>query len=252
MRIAPDVDQLMWVLAEQKDRKAVEEFEERFPELRLELAKRVALVNNLRGAGRALHPEAPRFRAPQSAPPRWNRPLAAVFLAACLSALALGTFYATRALLPERAVPISNPAPTERPVGTPAPVPVPAPDPGLSAPGEALPTAPPPAIDPPAYIPKYLQRHSIAIQEASLLTVLEAIATQTGMQVEVAPGFEDVKISCDYRDSTGLEMLQDLGAKFGFTALSQGGNKVLIVPAVDSRTGGGPNGPRVPPTSRGN
>ncbi|MCB8933082.1 MAG: hypothetical protein M9921_00510 [Fimbriimonadaceae bacterium] len=251
MKIAPDVDQLMWVLAEQNDRKAVEEFEQRFPDLRLELAKRVALVNNLRGAGRAVQTDTPRFHAPAATPPRWNRPLAAAMLAACLCALAFGTFYATRALMP---APQHNAPPAQAGgagAGAGAPVPKKAPDAGGQVPTTTVPNVAPPPIEPPAYVPKYQRRHTIMIDEAGLLTVLEAIATQTGMQVEVAPGLEDVKISCDYRDATGMEMLQDLGTKFGFTALSQGGNRVLIVPATDSRDGG-PTGPMVPPTKDGN
>lgn len=249
MKIAPDVDQLMWVLAEQSDRKAVEEFEARFPELKFELAKRVALVSNLRGAGKAVRADKPRFTAPAPQSMAWHRPFALAAIAAALCVLAYGTFFATRTLLSgPRSVPKVEPvAGTSRPEVPRSAVKREAPD---ATPNVAIPAPKPLPIEPPAYVPKYQQRHSIAIEEAGLLTVLEAIATQTGMQVEVAPGIDDLKISCRYEEATGLEMLRDLGAKFGFTALSQGGNRVLLVPVVDSRSPGNA-GPMVPPVKDG-
>lgn len=249
MKIAPDVDQLMWVLSEQNDRKAIEEFEHRFPDLRLELAKRVALVSNLRGAGRAVHTDKPRFHAPAPQTALWQRPAAVLAFAACLGILAFGAFFATRAMMPS--------PPPRQPAGQasgslrlPTPtLPEPSVDPS-QAPLAVAPAPKPLSVDPPAYVPKYQRRHAIAIEEAGLLSVLEAIATQTGMQVEVAPGVEDLRISCNYREATGLEMLQDLGTKFGFTALPQGGNRVLIVPVVGSGDGEG-GGPMVPPVKGG-
>src|SRR5436309_489900 len=50
MKIASDIDKLMWVLAESGDRSAIDDFESRFPDLKFELAKRVAMLRNLRGA----------------------------------------------------------------------------------------------------------------------------------------------------------------------------------------------------------
>ena len=50
MRIAPDVDKLMWTLAESGQPLAVEDFQGRFPELKVELSRRVQLMQDLRNA----------------------------------------------------------------------------------------------------------------------------------------------------------------------------------------------------------
>lgn len=228
-RIAPDIDQLMWTLAEARDMDAVAEFEKRFPELRLELAKRVALVGGLRGARFEEGRPAPRFQP--SSPPAsiWGKPLVLAGAFAGLLVLAWGGYAGTRALLASRA---SAPPPVEAPTDTfepsvekrqdPAPVAV------------APPQAPATAVPPPQSVPAYLQPLSIRIEDAPLHTVLSAIASQSGLSLEIAPGMPNFTVSVAYDHEPGVRMLQDLGRRYGFSVLGQGGSRVLLVPVVDT------------------
>lgn len=223
----------MWVLAEQRDMKAVEEFETRFPELRLELAKRVAVVNGLRSA-REETPPMPRFRAPTRQPSFWQRPLAVAMSGALLIAVALGAYMGTNRLLSQRAEQASTVITSTVPL--------------LGATPEATPLLPEPKIpdiapvleqDPVANenVRVYQRPHSVRIEGAPLAVVLEAISMQTGLDLDVAPGMPDFNVSIAYEGLTGMQMLEDLGRRYQFTALSQGGNKVLIVPIVQPGRG---------------
>lgn len=224
----------MWMLAEQRDMQAVEEFEGRFPELRLELAKRVAMVNGLRGA-KENSPPIPRFRAPSPQRLVWQRPLVVALSGAVLLALAFGAYLGTGSWLTARATPelqqgleaATGPGTTTEPQP-------------FAAPSEPIGVVPP-VLEPDPVAAEALRTHqrphAVRIEGASLMTVLEAIGMQTGLALEIAPGMPDFNVSIAYEGMTGIQMLQDLGKRYQFTALDQGGNKVLIVPVVATGRG---------------
>src|SRR6187431_1738015 len=97
----------MWLVAEAADQKAVEDFESRFPHLRYELAKRIEMVRNLRASGKQVRSEGsiPQFRRPVSVASPFGPRLRWSIAALALSALAFGSFFATRALIPPKAPP---------------------------------------------------------------------------------------------------------------------------------------------------
>ncbi len=236
-RIAPDIDRLMWTLAEARDLPAIAEFEGRFPDLRLELAKRVALVGGLRGARFEQGPPAPRFQPSARPQPLWGRPLALAAGLAALAVLASGAFVGTRALLASRGGEpgpgASNPAVLEPSSPThsnpPDSIVVPPPEPS----GPLASAADP---EPPAF----LKPISVRIEDAPLLAVVQAIASQSGLSLEVAPGMPNFNVTASYSGIAGVRMLQDLGRKYGFSVLGQGGNNVLLIPVVDESATGEP------------
>jgi hypothetical protein len=56
------------------------------------------------------------------------------------------------------------------------------------------------------------------------------------LELEIAPGMPNPELVADFRDASGMEMLMELGPRFGFTAFNQGDNRVLIIPALDAGT----------------
>ncbi len=232
-RIAPDVDRLMWLVAERSESAAVDDFEARFPELKYELAKRIAMLRGLRGA-RGTHPAgpAPAFRSPALARgPTFRFGWTTVALAT--GALAVASI----AFLPR--IPDAN----ERGEARRDPA-------GATAQGQAIerfqespqirnpreagePAVPPESVEP---TPDYALQRDLSIQGQSLVATIESLALRTGLTVEIAPGMPNFKVRIRYAGMTGLQMLQEMGPRFGFTAFDQGEGRVLIIPALD----GGP------------
>src|SRR5690349_8339480 len=91
-RIAPEVERLMWLVAENRDPKAIADFELRFPELKGELAKHMAMVSGLRTAGKKTPPHSiPRF-VPRYAHVQRRPTGLYVALAFVLGAMAFGSY----------------------------------------------------------------------------------------------------------------------------------------------------------------
>ncbi|MBI3722315.1 MAG: hypothetical protein HY248_07145 [Fimbriimonas ginsengisoli] len=78
---------------------------------------------------------------------------------------------------------------------------------------------------------------TIHVVSASMQSVLEAISSHALLDLFIAPGTPNPDIRVDYIDMSPMAILQDMGKRFGFTALEEGSDTVLIVPAID---GGGP------------
>lgn len=230
-QLGPELDQLMWAVAESKDRRAIEDFEARFPQHVLELGKRMAMVRDLRGARSTNLPRtAPLFVPPikRSAPRalRFGWALGAIAMAA----IGTAAFYATQRYL---AGPTPTPAPNEVRYVAPEPETV-VPENGQSAAGSpqgTVPQAPTGLADVPP--PKYELPQTVARAEIELADAIRLIAEQCGMQVDVGPGLPDIKVGFDYQGITGLAMLQDMGPRYGFTAFDEGEGRVLIIPALD-------------------
>ena len=233
----------MWAVAEQRDAEAIEEFGARFPDLKGELIKRVTMVNGLRGTMRTSDKlrDIPAFqpRTIRPAPQRVGRLAMAAGLAV-LAAIGFATYSVT--------VYLTRP-PVEQPPGRVAEVstsrvgpdeelvpeikanpPAHPPFNGGSAGGSQAPRQTP-AVEP------HMKPFSIRIERAPLLTVIEMVASQCGLSVEVAPGMPNPEVEAQYDNMAGLDMLRDMGSRFGFTVFPQGQNKVLIIPAIDSGRG---------------
>jgi hypothetical protein len=232
-KIAPELDQMMWFLAEQGSTEAVEQFEARYPELKYELAQRISIVRQFRGAGRRAHREVtvPAFRPVEVRPVPQSRRLVAGVAALSLAAIAAATYTAVVFMQPtpapsvrhETAPPIQtpieqNPEPTQE---------SPAPTPSEPTPKQAEPEPP---VD---TTPAYLKPQELKVEQAPLVTALRLVAAQGGLQLTVAPNMPNPQVRFSYHGLNTIEMLQDLGRQYAFTAFDQGDGTVLIVPAVD-------------------
>ncbi|GMV88680.1 MAG: hypothetical protein AMXMBFR81_16110 [Chthonomonas sp.] len=221
---------LMWVIAESQDRQGLAEFAAKHPEFAEEMNKRFAMVSGLRGSrpGHIRQTHVPPFKrrpVEQPAAPRW------VWAAAFVGLCALG--YASY----ELAKSYAGPPPTKpvAEVRTPAAggqgfENVTPPQPTLS--GSQNPGASQAHDQTQQGAPDNLR--SVELTDVDLRTALQAIAAQTGYQIELAPGFPEKHLArVSYTQLTGLDMLRDMGARLGFTVFEQERNRLLLVPAVD-------------------
>lgn len=249
MKIAPEIEQLMWLAAESGDPNAIADFERKFPNLRYELSKRIDIVRSLKQSRKLGKREGsiPRFM------PRTNQTFAANRLrlsiaAVALCALAFGSYVVTKQLM---ASPTNQAPPVVHNVFPNTETVRPRPEPDKNA----LRTAPPneepieeghglttPEDETPV-VAKWQQPQTVKLQHAKLADALRAIGIQCGLNIVVPPDMPDLDIVVNYREMTGFEMLADMGPRFGFTAFDQGNGNVIVVPAradeggaaVDSR-----------------
>lgn len=254
-RISRDVERLMWLVAEDRDPKAIADFESRFPELKYDLARHITMVNGLKSAGRKIPAHAiPRFepRYPRQASP-FQRPmlLAATFV---LAALGFGTYAAVTLFGPP-------PAKTQPPITPPAPVVGPIRTPGADAVPGGAPSGPPPIMNQPS--PSGVQPGpsvapladdpsqkliTLKLGQIPLAGAIQSVCSLAGIQAEIAPGLAPVEVSFDYEARPVAEVLADLGRKYGFTAIPQEPGHVLIIPVRPDGEGpraGVPGGPAV-------
>ena len=225
-RVPPELDSLMWTLAEQGNDRAMDEFGERHPELRSELLHRISMVKGLRGEKKrtADPPKAiPRFvpRETQSGSPMvvvGGLVLCAVAALAYLTTVLLSPVQPTRRVEhPKEGLPkIVVPAPS------------------LNQPvvikGETKPPAPP--VEEPSTEPA-LVKGSLKIDNARLLDVIQLISGTCKIRIDPAPGMPNPEVMVNYSDKNAMEMLADLGAQYGFTPLNQHDGSILVVPARD-------------------
>lgn len=245
MRVAPDIDRLMWTVAESGDPAAVADFESRFPALRYELSKRIDLVRELKASKRLADgpPSIPAFRIARpsaaAAGMRWRWSLAAVGL----SALAVGSFFVTKQLI-ARNEPAPNPLVSEPPPTSVLPTPVP--DPVEKRPDTPSTVIPPasgsglqPPDDEPIPVSKWEIPQTIKFERLGLANAIRAIGVQCGLTIEMPPDMPNDEIMADYRNMTAFEILADMGERFGFTAFDQGEGRVLVVPAREGSNSAG-------------
>lgn len=226
-KITPEIDQLMWAVAEDGDPKAALDFSRRFPEYAAELDKRRAMVRSLKGAKpHGMTVESRPLFAPAKTVKTVSNP-AALRLAYGfgLAALGLAVFLITSSL--SRGPAPIEPAPTAVAVVSPSPV---APNPVPEATPTPTNTPAPRPQTPPA---PYLVPQDFVLQDVSLIVALQMIGAQSGLTVEIAPGFPDVSVRKVFQQQTAVEVLRALGAEYGFTAFEQEPGKVLVVPARD-------------------
>ncbi len=226
--IPPEIDALLWQLAEEGGSAARAEFETRHARYGPELARRIRMVAELKEAGRLVaHRPAFTPRPPRTVPmPRW-----AVGGALGLGVLAIGAVAYVVASSGERlAAPPVPPSVATQPVSQPPRVVY------QKDPDEPKPTIKPqePKDEPkPTVTPKYLVARDVRIADTSLTSAIELVAAGGGLEVTVAPGFKDKKVSLDYRGLNTIDTLKAMGEENGFTVLEEQEGHVLVVPARD-------------------
>lgn len=227
--IPADIDELMWAVAEDGGARAIEDFESRFPDLRYELGRRSAMVRQLRGArGEASEGSGiPRFQVRPAKPSPWRARTLGAIAVAVLGALAYGSYRMTAGWLQRpTTAPIVREGPSVQPQSNPNAM-VDRPEPRRTV--EQDPTQSAPLPD------KYARRISIRVDREPLVDVLQRIAIQANLRLQIGPGLENPTIQMEYVDSNALAILEDMGRQLGFTPFYEGGGNVLIVPAVDPK-----------------
>lgn len=226
-RIPPDVDRLMWALADTPEPNALDEFERRYPAYVGELGKRIDMVRRMRGT--PLKPDrsrpVPPFR-PVPTQSDWSRPLTAAAFGLVLLALATASYFATRWYLRQEA---PNPVPVvEQPSLEPPSVPevVYAPPRRFEAPRPAEPKSETERLAP----------MSVRLEGVPLSAALRAIAEQAGLRLVLAPGFDRIEatVDVDLAEVRPMEAFEMLGRRHGFAAFYQGNREVLVIPAAPS------------------
>ncbi len=220
------LDEMMWLIAEQRDAASIEAFTNRYPDLRGELLRRVNMVYDLRSMkpeSQALPPFRPRVESGAGRLP--FRPM--VFAAIALSALAFGSYFGTKSWLQGQQASAQQTNSSTPVQGRFEP-----------QPDVTVPTNPDPA---PEYRPQPQPAESkpdpgsvtLNIKSAPLSLVLQQIAQSTGWQIEIAPGTPDPTISAFYSREPVMEVLRAIGAEAGFTPMEQEPKHVLIIPATE-------------------
>lgn len=237
--IAPEIDRLMWKIAEDRDETAAADFSQQFPHLRAELEGRMSMVRNLRGAKGAVLGSAagiPQFEPRYVPTPLYSNKFVWAGALAVLSVMGVASYFVTTSLVkPEAVVVNTRPAVYVAPsnkedvrqftnVGIGAP-------PTTTTPGKPQPY--PKETQPAAPIVNEL-RPQVRFTGTPLVQVLQAVAAETQLTLELAPRMPNPEIDAHYENLTGLEILADLGRKFGFKAFPQEGKRVLIVPTIEA------------------
>jgi len=232
-KIPPEIDSLMWIVAETDDVQAIDEFGERHPEYRSELIKRLSMVRSLRSS----RPNGPMpvFRREVARPtskPRWTTALAGLALAALGFAGYTAVSRNQTPTTPER--PYVQPI-KDDPIATGGTRPLltePRRDPNYHVidPNEEQPIQQRPAVK------RMWERPiEITMSDIGLSTALEAIAMQSGLTMQIAPGMPEVFVQLNYPSMDPMAILKDMGATFGFTIFEQQPGVILIVPEIDKQ-----------------
>lgn len=243
-RLPPDIDRMLWEVAESQDTHAYDDFEKRFPHLVGELGKRIQLVRELRdarstGSARAV----PRFdrRVPTQIGPSPRLVFAGV--AVLVASLGLAAYVVTTKLTHqpnltqapkvETAPPVLPDDVVNKPIPQPAP-PNPNVTPTTSRGNGPDGTLPQQAPEQPSFM---RPQSEVKFERVKLQLAILAVATSGKLDVEFAPNMPNPDIRMEYRNMSPWDILRDLGPKFGFSVIPDGRNRVIVVPAVDPHAG---------------
>lgn len=238
--ISAELDAFMWTVAESGDDMAIEQFGERYPELRSEMLKRIGMLRELKASrpNPAFSNTPPRFVPPVRSSgwsmPRWSW----VFAPILLAGLAFGSFQVATKYLA---------GPSKEQKSDVAKFDVNGfndpnilqkqrePDPNLSVSGPKV----GPIKDNAEVVeggPIYERPLDLQAENTTLIATLNVIQRKSGLRIERAPGFQDFQISMKYVGLMPIQILQDLGRNFGFSVFEQQPGHVLLIPEVDPKT----------------
>jgi hypothetical protein len=225
-RIPAALDEMMWLIADQRDAASIEAFTNRYPDLRHELLRRVNMMYALKQS-RPDTPETPQFRPTLTSRPTFpmRRNVGLAMLA--LGAMAFGSYFGTKKWLGTRE-PASQASTIESPVQGRF-----EPQVDQNAPETVEPTPTPAQVPHPESAKPDQGLVTLNIKSAPLSLVLQQIAQSSGWKIEIAPGTPDPTISAFYSQEPVMEVLRAIGAEAGFTPLEQEPRHVLIIPATE-------------------
>lgn len=238
-RIPADLNKTMWEIADRGDRAAAADFAERFPALSADMDSRMGLVLGMKGARKAIAPTfVPSFR-PQYIPDKRRKWLRYAPAAMALAALAGASFYVTQNLL--------TPLPDPSTFGTGA-IRVIQPERKV-----VLPPAPARKQDYESDAPKAFSRNQpvdknqeeaepvethLLRTQVHLQNVIHGVGDRYHLQIQIPPDFPNPIIDVDMTASSGIEFLNQLGNKYGFTAYDEAEGHILVVPAREGKPAG--------------
>lgn len=229
-KVPQDIDRLLWSVAEDGSPRAIADFENRFPQFKIELGQRIRALHALKGAKpRSGVDSIPRFAMTSSsnAPKRWVYALGMGALAALGFGSYLWTAKMVRPVEPATPATVSSVLPSTMPPGA-----------GNDMSPKVVPHSVQPSgtqPNPPLVAKQGPKLFSLRMKEAPLEAVLAAIGIESGLKVHIAPGLVSSDIEIDFPEMSGMQMLAQLGQEHGFTAFDEGGGSVLIIPARDNQ-----------------
>lgn len=252
MKIPPEIDTLMWDVAESNSTETIDEFGSRYPEYKMELVRRLKMVRELKGA-RPAAKTAPKVFVPapivdEKLPSRinfnFNWGMAAAIAAGSI-VCAFAGIGIYKILTPDRPV-VSS----ETPIGQPR----------LSKPNEpdsnklenktwinpdlrstSVPqntnTNPNPNTNPTPAQPRTAFDRLVTVQyeDALLGDVLADLAVKAGIRLQAAPGMPNPRVRAFYDNLPAITILNDLGRTAGFTPMVQSDVEALLIPAFDKK-----------------
>jgi hypothetical protein len=238
-KIPADLNQTMWDIAERGDAQAAAEFSDRFPAMAGDMRARMNLVGGVKDVRHAIAPRfVPNFRPRYiSKPtPRWKRYAPA---AIALAALAGASIYVIQNI----ATPLPDPslwrsdepvrAPSTRDVNLPRVQPNPAP-PQNSDRDTPMPYSRSQADRRPYMPTTELTPVRIQLNQVHLQNAISGIASKYDHRVEFPPHFPNPVIDVDLLGTNAMNLLNQLGNQYGFTAFDAGdGHIYVLLPSKD-------------------
>lgn len=235
--IPKEIDELMWTIAEGNDPGAIEEFGNRYPNLREEMLKRMKTITALKSGNRLPRSTpVPTFQNPHVRPANWKW-IGASFAVTILAVTAFGIW---------KSIPRASSLPTVNPVNVES-----ATFPGDSGVvytnnepkvKETLPVDEPnngtlPLAQPGSEAPKPQSLKSMKIESAPLQVAIQLIATEGQLTVTISPGLANPTIKVDFQNMAPLDMLKALGEQYAFTTILDGDHAIIIIPKKDEDEG---------------
>lgn len=234
MKVPREIDELMWEIAEVKDGALETQFTARYPGFVEELQKRKAMVADLKGSKPTREHEI--FVPSKEVRYMGPNKIAVVLASSLMLASVVFATYATMRYFGSRRIdePIIPPTmpPVEEALIQKQPAPEPVFEEGIPESGSlGAQDGQPEIIQRPT---PFMTLVSVSSENTSLSDVINNIASQAGITLTIAPGFEDKTIFILYENQPAIGILNDLGRRYGFTAFTQGKSEVLVIPARGS------------------
>jgi hypothetical protein len=229
--LPPNVDAMIWKLAESEDIAAHADFVSQYPELKDELSRRVALVNRLRNYPH-VQSRLPRFNPspePVSVTPKWVWPVAALVV---MSGLA---FAVTAGVTYFRSTQAPDPAPVTRPESHPV---------GMkhwsqsqSAGNWPVNASTAPPQNSASEGTRWDTPITMEAKGATLSAVVLAVASGAHVTIKVSEGVPNPTIDLNVTRQRAGSVLEDLGRKYGFGVLYETDKYAVLIPlAPENRT----------------
>lgn len=227
--IPPEIDDLMWTVAEENNDSAIQEFGDRYPQYRSALEKRLLTVKGLKSAKKPTEPRpvSPKFVPKERLAPDTSSWIRNVAVGLGLLALAALAFVITSLVTPEPKSEMSTEIPAtsaENPASSPAIT------------GNPRPSVP---IPKPIQVPEptderanvaTTRRISLSVKGATLRTIFALIEKEAKIRIVAPDSMQDAVVDASYRDMSPMEILSTMGQLYNFTALDQYDGSVVILP----------------------